>query len=114
MKILNYRQLEPRPVDEEGACGTTIRWLIAKEDGAENFAMRLFELEEGGSTPFHTHAWEHEAFIIEGTGVVRLEEGEASIGPGTAVFVLPEEKHCFKNTGAGVMKILCMIPVLDG
>ena len=111
MKIVHYTDVAPAPVTEEGACSTTIRWLIAKEDGAANFAMRLFELEPGGSTPLHTHAWEHEVFVIEGAGTVWREEKAVPIEAGTAIFVPPEEKHCFKNTGTATLRILCLVPV---
>ena len=111
MKILHYTEMEPKLVDMEGARGVNVRWLIAKEDGAPNFAMRLFEVEAGGTTPLHRHATEHEVFILEGEGAVWREGEEVPVGPGTAVFVPPEEKHCFKNTGEGILRFLCMVPV---
>jgi quercetin dioxygenase-like cupin family protein len=61
---------------EEGALKVKVRWLITKEIGAENFAMRLFEIEPGGYTPLHSHPWEHEVFILEGEGVVIGENKE--------------------------------------
>jgi quercetin dioxygenase-like cupin family protein len=111
MKILHYEEMKADPVTTEGAKGVTVRWLIAKEDGAQNFAMRLFEVESGGSTPLHTHPAEHEVFILEGEGAVWREEKEVPFRPGTAIFVPPGEKHCFKHKGEGVLRFLCMIPV---
>ena len=113
MKIVHYRDIEPRPVEVDDACGTTIRWLIAREDGAEKFAMRLFELEQGGATPLHTHQWEHEVFVLAGTGTVWREGEEVPLRPGTAIFVPPGEKHRFRNTGNEIFRFLCLIPVTD-
>ena len=113
MKIVNYQDMEPEHVQVEGACGTNIRWLIAKDDGATNFAMRLFELIPGGRTPLHTHAWEHEVFIVDGEGTVWRDGEEVPIRAGTAVFVPPEEKHRFKNTGKQHLRFLCMVPIED-
>ena len=111
MKIVHYTDVAPAPVTEEGAHSTTVRWLIAKEDGAPNFAMRLFELEPGVSTPLHTHAWEHEVFVVEGAGTVWRDGKGVPIEAGTAIFVPPEEKHCFKNTGTAILRMLCLVPV---
>ncbi len=113
MKILNYDVMTPSKVDDKEAKGVTIRWLISKEDGAENFAMRFFEIEPGGKTPLHRHKHEHEVFIIEGEGVVWKEGNEVSIKPGTAVFVPPEEKHCFINNSQNKLKFICLIPNIN-
>lgn len=111
MKILNYRDMAADPVETEGAKDVTIRWLIARQDGAENFAMRLFEIAPGGNTPLHTHRTEHEVFILDGEGAVWREGEDVPVGPGTSIFVPPEEKHCFKNIGEGVLRFLCIVPV---
>jgi len=70
MKILNYRDMDPSPMTKDGAEGVTIRWLVTKEDGASNFAMRLFEISPGGRKPLHTNDQEHEVFILEGSEAV--------------------------------------------
>jgi quercetin dioxygenase-like cupin family protein len=111
MKILHYQDLKPSPVTHEEAGGVNIRWLISKEDGAPNFAMRLFEVASGGHTPLHTHAWEHEVFVIDGQGVVWRDGEEVPVGPGTAIYVPPEEKHCFKNSGEAVFRFICLVPM---
>lgn len=112
MKILHYEEVAPANVDDKGAEQVTIRWLIKPEDGAENFAMRFFEIEPGGKTPLHTHSHEHEVFIVKGEGAVWKEGQEISIKPGTAIFVPPEEKHCFINNGKETLQFICLIPSL--
>jgi quercetin dioxygenase-like cupin family protein len=97
-------------VEQEGATGVRIRWLIAKEDGAPNFAMREFEVAPGGHTPYHTHDWEHEVYVLAGEGVAAAEEGEFELKAGVVVFVPPNEKHTFKNTGAEPLRFLCLVP----
>jgi quercetin dioxygenase-like cupin family protein len=111
MKILPYKEMDPTPVTMEGAEGVTIRWLIAKEDGAPHFAMRLFEVEPGGHSPLHTHEGEHEVFILEGEAAVWRDGDEVPVKSGTAVYVPPGEKHAFYNKGEGVLRFLCMVPV---
>jgi quercetin dioxygenase-like cupin family protein len=111
MKIMHFQEMEPKPVTMEGAESVTIRWLIAKEDGAPHFAMRLFEIQPGGHTPIHSHLGEHEVFILEGDAAVVKEGKEIFVKPGTAVFVPSGEMHGFVNKGKTVMRMLCLIPI---
>ena len=111
MKVINSYDMAGQTVAEEGARDVSIRWLISKPEGAPNFAMRLFELAPGGYTPLHTHAWEHEAFILEGAAEIATADGPIAVKAGDAVYVAPEDLHQFRNTGDGVMKMICMIPL---
>ena len=97
---------------EEGASNVTVRWLITKEMGAGNFAMRLFEIGVGGYTPLHVHPWEHEVFILDGKGLVFDGKKAKPFKVGDAVFVPSDERHQFKNNGKKLLKILCLIPYI--
>ena len=93
-----------------GAVGCKVRWLVGQPDGAPTFAMRHFEVEAGGHTPKHHHGYEHEVFVLEGTGVVLEGDVEHPLKAGDVIFVKPDEVHQFRNTGDGPMKFLCMVP----
>ena len=51
LKIMKALSVPAEDVTMEGAEKVTIRWLISKDDGAPNFAMRLFDMEPGGHSP---------------------------------------------------------------
>ena len=70
MKVNHYEQVAQAPVTMEGAVGCQVRWLVDESTGAPNFAMRQFEVAPGGYTPQHSHPYEHEVFVLEGSGVV--------------------------------------------
>ncbi|MBC7130065.1 cupin domain-containing protein [Candidatus Bathyarchaeota archaeon] len=110
MKITHYTEVKAENVNDKGASKIKVRWLITREMGAENFAMRLFEIEPGGSSPFHSHPWEHEVFIIDGQGHVLSPEGKKAFKPGDAIFIAPNEEHQFINSGSKMVKMLCLIP----
>ena len=110
MKIEKSGNIKKSTVIVEGAKDVEIRWLISKEDGAENFAMRMFEIQPGGHTPLHTHPHEHEVFIVEGNGALVFEETEHPFGPEHVIFVPGDKEHQFKNTGDSLVRLLCLIP----
>ncbi|MBI5000326.1 MAG: cupin domain-containing protein [Euryarchaeota archaeon] len=97
----------------QGSKDITIRWLITKKDGAERFAMRMFEMSTGGYTPYHQHDWEHEVFIVEGEGALKTEKGERKFKGGDFIFVPAGEWHQFLQKGKGPTKFLCLIPYKD-
>jgi len=113
MKICPYTDIEPQAVDEPGATGTTIRWLITNKDGRTGFAMRHFDIQPGGHTPLHDHDWEHQVFILEGSGTVQGGEEAKAFQPGDVIFVPPGERHQFRNTGEQPIRLLCLIPLPD-
>ncbi|MBT3169718.1 MAG: cupin domain-containing protein [Candidatus Cloacimonetes bacterium] len=110
MKLANFKDVKLEDVSVEGAKNTKIRWLISKEENAPNFAMRMFEVEKGGNTPFHKHAWEHEVFVVEGDGLFVTEWGKRPFKAGDFIFVDPQEMHQFQNAGDSILRFLCVIP----
>ena len=110
MKVIHYDQVPLEPVNAEGSAGTMIRWLIAQRDGARNFALRMFEVEPGGHTPFHDHTWEHEVYVLSGNGFLRTERGDLPFAANDVIYVDPELRHAFHNSGADQLKFLCIIP----
>jgi quercetin dioxygenase-like cupin family protein len=91
--------------------GVMKRVLIGPKEGAPTFAVRLFSVAPGGHTPAHTHPYEHGVIVLRGQGQVLGEEGAIPIGPGSVVFVRPQEFHEFRNTGKENLEFLCIVPV---
>lgn len=69
MQVQHYRTLPPIPFP--GAEGV-VRRPIGDLDGkrVQNVELRVFEIQPGGFTPFHSHPHGHEALILHGDGVV--------------------------------------------
>ncbi|MES0445310.1 MAG: hypothetical protein ABUJ92_02085 [Desulfobacterales bacterium] len=72
MKIQKYSEIKPTRFDSDIAKGVAGRVLIGKDDGANNFCMRIFELFKGGYSPLHSHDWEHEIFVYSGKGGILI------------------------------------------
>lgn len=112
-KAVHYSKIKSDKVTESGAENTEVRWLITKDDGAEHFAMRLFEMAPGGHSPLHSHKWEHEVFVLEGRCKVVYGDETVEVEPGYTVFIPPEIIHNFSNESSKVVKFLCLVPHHD-
>jgi quercetin dioxygenase-like cupin family protein len=106
MRIVSYAEVEAKEC--EGSSKLKIRWL--NDEGSKNFAVRHIEIEPDGYSPYHSHSWEHEIFVLEGSGTAVGEKGVESISVGDLISIPSEEIHQIKNTGKGTLKLLCMIP----
>ncbi len=109
-KVFPYSSVNLEETAMEGAAKVGVRWLITKEMGAPNFAMRIFEVEPNGYTPLHNHPWEHEVFILEGEGELFDGKKTTPLKSSDVVFVPSDEMHQFKNTGKKILKFMCLIP----
>jgi len=52
--------------------------------------MRVFDLPPGASSPYHSHDWEHEVYILSGQGVVVSQQGETAVGLEDAIYIAAE------------------------
>jgi quercetin dioxygenase-like cupin family protein len=111
MLVKKYHEVPEQKVEAQGAKGAWIRWLVSDKEKAPCFAMRQFRIEKGGSTPFHSHEWEHEMYVLEGEGVAVSADGEKPLARGVFMYIAPGEKHQFVNKGEGELHFLCMIPI---
>ena len=110
MKIIHYREAEPKHFNSDIAKGVTGRVVIGKADGADNFCMRFFELSAGGCSPRHSHEWEHEIVIHSGKGEVLCQEKWVPVTPGYVIFIPGNEDHQIRNAGDEPLVFACLIP----
>ena len=110
LKMMKALDVDAKEVEMDGVEGITIRWLISKADGAPNFAMRLFEVAPGGHSPLHRHDWEHEVYIVDGSGEIEYEGERKPFEKGWFINVPPGREHQFINTGEEAMRFLCLVP----
>ena len=105
----DFREVTPT----EEVPGVDMRVVIGPEEDAPNFVMRVFDVKPGSTTPYHSHEWEHEVYVLSGQGAVRADSGETRLGPGSVVYVEPDELHCFSAGADESMRFICVIPRSD-
>jgi quercetin dioxygenase-like cupin family protein len=110
MIVKKYDEVEKSSVIKEGVKNVSIRWLIGKDSNAPTFYLRLFEVEPGGYSPYHTHDWEHEVYVLAGKGELKSGDKSLPLTEGSFALILPGEEHQFVNRGNTTFKFLCIIP----
>ena len=95
MRITSYVEVEAKEC--EGSFKLKLRWL--NDEGSRIFAVRHIEIEPDGYSPYHSHSWEHEIFVLEGNGTAVGEKEEESISVGDLVSIPANDAHQIKNTG---------------
>lgn len=112
MKVVHLSEVPKAEVAMEGAHGAFKQVPLSKADGAPHFSFRVFTLEPGGYTPYHSHESEHLNFVIEGEGTLVDGEGRGTdLAPGSFAMVLPHEKHQYRNRSADrPFVMICAVP----
>ncbi|MEM9374337.1 MAG: cupin domain-containing protein [Planctomycetota bacterium] len=111
--IRNIDDTPRSPVEMDGVKGASMAVMIGREDGAPHFALRQFAVEPGGHTPRHHHDYEHEVFIVSGSGTVFLGGSEHTIRAGDVILVPANEPHQFRSNTSqdDDLRFLCLVPV---
>jgi quercetin dioxygenase-like cupin family protein len=84
--------------------------LITADEGWADHVMRIVELAPGGYTPHHAHDWPHINYMLEGEGVLKIDDQDNAVTAGSYAYVPAGQVHQFKNTGAGTFRFICIVP----
>lgn len=111
MHVTRLDKIGKTILDMEGAKGVYKQVPLSRKDGVPTFSFRVFTIEPGGHTPFHQHKFEHMNYVINGEGVLIVENREHELGEGDFALILPGEKHQFKNSSKNQnLLIICAVP----
>ena len=113
MKTIRLQDIEKVEMTMEGAEKVFKQVPISKNDGSPNFCFRVFTVEPGGHTPYHTHDFEHLNYVINGQGTLVDEQGgKHPLKAGEFAMILPNEKHQFQNmSNTDPLVIICAVPI---
>jgi quercetin dioxygenase-like cupin family protein len=85
--------------------------LVGARDGSNEIVMRLFSVEPGGNTPYHSHGFPHVIKVEQGRGIVIDKDGnEHTLEKNQVIYVNDDEVHGFKNQGTGPFDFICIVP----
>ncbi len=100
------------PVEMEDV---SMQVMVGREDNAPHFSLRHFVVQPGGHTPRHQHNYEHENYIIEGTGTIECDGEIENIQAGDTFYIPANKIHQFRNNSDQPLRFLCLVPTtFDG
>jgi mannose-6-phosphate isomerase-like protein (cupin superfamily) len=64
-------------------------------------AITMVECDPGSEQPMHSHPEAEQVYVVvTGHGLMRVDDEEQPVGPGSLVFIPPGAKHAIRNVGS--------------
>jgi mannose-6-phosphate isomerase-like protein (cupin superfamily) len=84
------------------------RWALAEETkGTYLEFIDDFEIDSASKAEPHYHNTHEWYFVVEGRGVVQIENEARRVGPGDLVYIPPNQRHTIYPTGSNKIRALC-------
>jgi quercetin dioxygenase-like cupin family protein len=105
-KVVSLRAVEGTPIEADGAAGVTGLPLLELHEGTGQFDFRAVAIAPGGVSADHAHPWEQANYVLRGRGLAFLGEEPYEIVADDFVYVPPNVRHVFHNTGPDDLVLL--------
>jgi mannose-6-phosphate isomerase-like protein (cupin superfamily) len=81
------------------------RFLVDHEAGCHDVTQFLGVIPPGRA-PLHSHIYDEIVYVIEGEGILHMNDRESPLEPGSCVHLPPLHEHSLENTGTRPMRVL--------
>jgi peroxiredoxin/uncharacterized cupin superfamily protein len=81
------------------------RYLVDHETGCRDVTQFVGVIPPGRA-PLHSHTYDEIVYVIEGEGILHMNDRESPLKPGSAVHLPPLREHSLENTGPRPMRVL--------
>lgn len=90
---------------------TLLRELLhpAKTDLGIRYSLAHAIVEPGKTSQPHRLRVSEVYYILEGEGIMHIDDESAKVRPGQAVYIPPGSRQNIKNTGSSDLKFLCIV-----
>lgn len=88
---------------------TEFQVLVGPDEGAPNFALRRFIMQEGGGIPRHTNEVEHEQYVLRGRARITIASAVHEVGEGDTLYIPAGTPHAYEVID-GPFEFLCVVP----
>ncbi|MFC1599162.1 cupin domain-containing protein [Candidatus Omnitrophota bacterium] len=91
--------------------GSVLRELLHpdKADLGIRFSLAEAKVGLGEITKAHRLKTAEVYYILEGEGLIRIDDESSKVYPGCAVYVPPNSKQHIRNTGKSILKFICIV-----
>ncbi|MHC4479191.1 MAG: cupin domain-containing protein [Planctomycetota bacterium] len=81
--------------------------LIGEENvGAKNISIQITDVDENGEQFLHSHKPEQCYYIIEGKGLMTVDDETREVFAGDAIYIPSHSQHGIRNIANGPLKYL--------
>jgi mannose-6-phosphate isomerase-like protein (cupin superfamily) len=90
---------------------TILRELLhpAKADLKLHYSLAHAVVKPGRASRPHRLKTSEVYYIMEGEGVMYIDDESAPVGPGQAIYIPPNAKQYIRNTGSSDLKFICVV-----
>lgn len=90
---------------------TILREILpdGKTDGKLSYSLAYATISSGRKSRSHRLSSAEVYYILEGTGVMYIDDEQAEVHPGQAIYIPPNSRQHIGNTGACDLKFLCIV-----
>ena len=88
---------------------TSMQVLVGPAEGAANFVLRRFRMENGGGIPLHTNEVEHEQYVLRGRARIRVGAALYEVGANDTLYIPAGVPHSYEVID-GPFEFLCVVP----
>jgi quercetin dioxygenase-like cupin family protein len=110
--LVNVADVPVEDMEKKGAEKVRVQYLIDDRHGSGRFALRLYAVKKGGHTPLDQHPYEHQVYVVSGSGWLKQSKGSGSnlraLKAGDAIFIPSNAVHQFSNTHEEPFVFLCV------
>lgn len=90
---------------EECTGDRTFRVLIGAHQGFSRATQFVGDIPPSRA-PLHEHTYDEVVMVLDGHGVVHIDDGTWDLAPGTCIYLPPGTKHCLENDGDSTLRVL--------
>jgi mannose-6-phosphate isomerase-like protein (cupin superfamily) len=91
--------------DEAATADRTFRIVFDPQRGCAT-ATQFVGYIPVGAAPRHYHLYEEVIYVLDGNGVMHMNDEQAPLRPGSAIHLPARKLHILENSGPGVMRVL--------
>jgi mannose-6-phosphate isomerase-like protein (cupin superfamily) len=83
------------------------RYLVTDEVGCTDLTQ-FFGIIAPGRAPAHSHVYDEVIYVLEGEGMLHIDEAHEPVSKGTCIHLPPLLEHSLENTGDSPMRIVAV------
>ena len=100
-RIVRYEDQEPLPASGD----REFRYLVTHEVGC-NELTQFLGIIAPGRAPDHSHVYDEVIYVLEGEGMLHIDDSHEPVSAGTCIHLPPFLLHSLENSGDGAMRVV--------